>query len=184
MVVLGGILREGLEDVAAFAIYDPEAVGQMIAAGIGATVTLPLGGKIDMPAIGRKGEPLTVTGRVKLISDGKFRNRGPMQTGVLVDMGLTAVLEVGKVEIVVISHHVEPHDLGCLLSIGIDPRAKPYIMLKSRIHYRAGFKPIAKAIVECAGIGVCTSDYSQLTFKNVRRPIYPLDLINDTRLGA
>ena len=184
MVVLGGILREGLEDVAAFAIHDPEAVGQMIAAGIGATVTLPLGGKIDMPAIGRKGEPLTVTGRVKLISDGRFRNRGPMQAGVLVDMGPTVVLDASKVEIVVISRHVEPHDLGCLLSVGIDPLAKRYIMLKSRIHYRAGFKPIAKAIIECAGIGVCTSDYSQLTFKNVRRPIYPLDLINDTRLGA
>ena len=58
MVVLGGILREGLDNVAAFAIYDPEAVRQTIAAGIGATVTLPLGGKIDMPAIGRNGEPL------------------------------------------------------------------------------------------------------------------------------
>ena len=184
MVVLGGILREGLEDVAAFAIHDPAAVQQMIAAGIGATVTLPLGGKIDMPAIGRKGEPLTVTGKVKLISDGRFRNRGPMQAGVLVDMGPTGVLDAGKVEIVVISRHVEPHDLGCLLSVGIDPLAKRYIMLKSRMHFRAGFKPIAKAIIECAGIGVCTSDYSQLTFKNVRRPIYPLDLINDTRLGT
>jgi microcystin degradation protein MlrC len=53
------------------------------------------------------------------------------------------------------------------------------VILKSRIHYRAGFKPIAKAIVECAGVGVCTSDYGELTFERVRRPIYPLDPIND-----
>jgi microcystin degradation protein MlrC len=49
-------------------------------------------------------------------------------------------------------------------------------MLKSRIHWRAGLGSLARAVVECAGHGVCTSDYSQLTFKNVRRPIYPLDL--------
>ena len=51
-------------------------------------------------------------------------------------------------------------------------------MLKSRIHWRAGLGPVAKAVVECAGVGVCTSDYSQLQFKKVRRPIYPLDLPN------
>lgn len=182
MTVVSGILREGLDNVAVFAIHDPDAVRQMIAAGIGATLTLPLGGKIDMPAIGRKGEPLTVSGTVKLISAGKYRNIGPMQKGVLADMGPTVVFDTGKVEIVVISRHVEPHDLACLLSLGIDPLSKRYIMLKSRIHYRAGFKPIAKAIIECAGVGVCTSDYGQLTFSKVRRPIYPLDLINETKL--
>ena len=56
-------------------------------------------------------------------------------------------------------------------------------MLKSRIHYRATFMPIAKKIVECAGRGVCTSDYSQLTFENVRRPIFPLDNLNSRTLA-
>jgi microcystin degradation protein MlrC len=51
-------------------------------------------------------------------------------------------------------------------------------MLKSRIHYRVGFRNIARAVVECAGVGVCTSDYSELEFKKVRRPIYPLDGVN------
>jgi microcystin degradation protein MlrC len=179
MTVLGAILAEGLENVAVFAIHDPAAVQQMIKAGIGATVTLPLGGKLDMPAIHRKGEPITVTGKVKLISDGRYRNRGPMGRGVLVDMGPTVVLDTGKIEIVVITRHVEPNDLGCFLSLGIDPLTKRYLMLKSRIHYRAGFKPIAKAIIECAGTGVCTSDYGQLQFRNVRRPIFPLDLVNE-----
>jgi microcystin degradation protein MlrC len=177
--VLDAVIRQGLDDVVAFAIHDPEAVRQLIAAGVGTRLTLPLGGKLDMPAIGRKGEPLTVTGTVKRISDGKFRNLGPMEQGILKDMGPTAVLDTGKVQIVVISRHVEPYDLACLLSLGIDPRAVRYVLLKSRVHYRAGFKPIAKAIVECAGTGVCTSDYSQLRFENVRRPIYPLDLVND-----
>jgi microcystin degradation protein MlrC len=179
MTVLKSILDAEFEDVAAFAIFDPEAVQQMIVAGVGQTVTLPLGGKMDMPAIGLKGEPLEVTGQVKLISNGQYRNLGPMQKGVLMDMGPTVVLDTGKVEIVLISRHQEPNDLACFLSLGIDPLRKKYLMLKSRIHYRAGFQDIAKEIIECAGVGVCTSDYSLLDFKKVRRPIYPLDLINN-----
>jgi len=91
------------------------------------------------------------------------------------DMGPTVVLDTGKVEIVVISRHQEPNDLACFTSLGIDPLAKKFLMLKSRVHWRAGLGGIARAVVECAGSGVCTSDYSQLQFKRVRRPVYPLD---------
>ncbi|MGA7259979.1 MAG: M81 family metallopeptidase [Stellaceae bacterium] len=177
-VVLAEILRQDLEDVAAFAIYDPEAVQQAIAAGIGAEVTLSIGGKIAMPAIPAESPPLIVTGTVKTISNGRYRNRGPMARGMGMDMGPAVVLDTGPVEIVVISHHVEPSDLNCLVSLGIDPMQKRYVMLKSRIHWRAGLGAMAKAVVDCAGVGVCTSDYTQLQFKKVRRPIYPLDLPN------
>jgi microcystin degradation protein MlrC len=175
MTVLGAILDAGLDDVAAFAVFDPAAVQEMIAAGVGADVTLSLGGKLDMPAIGLAGAPRTVTGRVRLICDGRYRNRGPMARGEMNDMGPTAVLDTGKVQIVVISNHVEPHDLAAFTAVGIAPETKRFIMLKSRIHWRAGLRDLAHAVVECAGTGVCTSDYETLKFRNVRRPIYPLD---------
>jgi microcystin degradation protein MlrC len=175
---LAEILRQGLQQVAVFAIYDPEAVQQAIAAGIGAAVTLSIGGKIAMPAIPVESPPLIVTGTVKTISNGRYRNRGPMARGVEMDMGATVVLDTGAVEIVVISRHVEPSDLNCLLALGIDPMQKRFVMLKSRIHWRAGVGKLARATIDCAGVGVCTSDYGQLTFKKVRRPIYPLDLPN------
>ncbi len=176
--VLAEILRQGLEDVAAFAIYDPAAVEQAIAAGIGGTVTLSIGGKIKMPAIPGESPPLTVTGTIKTISNGRYKNRGPMAQGVAMDMGAAVVLDTGPAEIVLISRHVEPSDLNCLSSLGIDPLQKRYVMLKSRIHWRAGLGSMAKAVVECAGVGVCTSDYGQLKFDRVRRPIFPLDLPN------
>lgn len=179
MTVLRAILEAELEDVAVFAIHDPGAVRELIAAGIGTEATVMLGGKIDMPAINMAGEPLEVTGRVKLIADGRFRNLGPASTGVEMNMGPTVVLDTGRVEIVVISRHHEPNDLNCFLSLGIDPRARRFLMLKSRIHYRAGFSDVARDIIECAGTGVCTSDYDMLDFRNVRRPIYPLDRINE-----
>jgi microcystin degradation protein MlrC len=177
-VVLAEILHQGLEDVVAFAIYDPEAVHAAITAGIGAQVKLSIGGKIRMPSIQIESPPLTVAGVVKTISNGRFRNRGPMGRGMQMDMGPSVVLDTGRVEIVLISKHQEPYDINCLLSLGIDPMQKRFVMLKSRIHWRAGLGQMAKAVVECAGVGVCTSDYSQLSFKNVRRPIYPLDLAN------
>src|SRR5271167_1320079 len=176
--VLAEILRQGLEYVAAFAIYDPAAVQQAIAAGIGANITLSCGGKMAMPAIPDESPPLTLTGTVKTISNGRYKNRGPMARGVAMDMGAAVVLDIGTAEIVLISRHVEPSDLNCLTSLGIDPVQKRYVMLKSRIHWRAGLGPMARAVVECAGVGVCTSDYGQLKFTKVRRPIYPLDLPN------
>ena len=181
MTVLAGIIEAGLENAAAFAVFDPEAVQQMTAAGVGSEVTLALGGRLDMPSVGLEGSPYEVTGRVRRLTDGLYRNRGPMQKGVLMDMGPSAVLDTGRIEIIVISRHQEPNDLECFYSLGIDPYAKRYIMLKSRVHWRAGFGDLARTVVECAGTGVCTSDYNQLEFKNVRRPIFPLDLINDPR---
>ncbi len=177
MTVLGAILDAGLDGVAAFAVFDPAAVRQMIAAGVGATVTLALGGKLDMPAIGLKGQPRTVTGRVRLLCDGRYRNLGPMARGEVNEMGPTAVLDTGKVQIVVISNHVEPHDLAAFTAVGIAPERQRFLMLKSRVHWRAGLGPLAHAVVECAGTGVCTSDYAALAFRKVRRPIHPLDAI-------
>lgn len=176
--VLGEILKQGLSDVAAFGIYDPRAVAEMIKAGVGETVSIRLGANLPMDALETQSQPLQVTGRVRLISDGRFTVKGPMGTGSVMNMGNTVVLDTGKVEIIVISRHIEPYDLGCFESLGIDPLSKTYLMLKSRIHYRATFMPIAKKIIECAGVGVCTSDYTQLSFTKVRRPIYPLDNLN------
>jgi microcystin degradation protein MlrC len=176
MAVVAEVMRQDLQDVVVGAIRDPEAVEKLIEAGVGANVTLPLGGKMDMPSIGRQGEPLEVTGRVRHISDGDYIVQGPMYTGVTVHMGKTVVLDTGSIQFVIIENNHEPFDLEMFRSAGIEPTTKRYLLLKSRIHYRAGFKPIAKSIVECAGIGVTSSDYSQFKFEKVRRPIFPLDL--------
>ena len=131
-----------------------------------------------MDALDEQSSPIEVTGRVRLITDGEFTITGPMGTGGKASMGNSVLLDTGPVQIVVISRHTEPYDLGCFYSMGIDPLKKKYLMLKSRIHYRATYRSIAKKVIECAGCGVCTSDYDQLTFEHVRRPIFPLDNIN------
>jgi microcystin degradation protein MlrC len=184
MTVIEEVLRQGLTEVAVAAVWDPDAVRRMMQAGVGATITIQLGGKTDMPSIGEKGRPLTLTGKVKLLSDGEWVVRGPMYHGITVRNGPTAVFETQGVEIVVVSNHHEPWDRGIFTSVGIDPAAKKYLLLKSRIHYRAGFAPLAKHTLTCDGVGVTTSDNRLLKYRKVRRPIFPLDRINDPSTGS
>ena len=173
--VLEEVIKQDLQNVAMFGICDPQAIHEMERAGVGNSLTLSLGGKIDMPTIARKGRGLELTGKVRAITDGDFVITVAMGRGTLASMGKAAVLDTGNVQIVVCSRHVEPHDLGCFRSLGIEPTQKQYLILKSRIHYRAGFRAIAKHELPCNGVGVTSSDNSLFQFKEVRRPIYPLD---------
>ncbi len=173
--VLKEVLDQGLEDIAMFGICDPGVIEAMEKAGVGAEITVDLGGKVDMPEIGMAGEPLRVTGKVRSLTDGDFVVTVPMGRGTTMSMGKSGVLEIGNVQVVVISKHTEPYDLGCFRSVGIEPTNKRYLILKSRIHFRAGFQAIAKAEIPCNGVGVTSSDNSLFTFSKVRRPVYPLD---------
>jgi microcystin degradation protein MlrC len=175
MSVIAEVMRQGLEDVVAGPIADPASVARIMAAGTAASVTLPLGGKADMPQIHLEGKPLTVTGKVARITDGEFVVTSPMATGTRVRMGKTAVLDTGAVQIVVSERRSEPFDVGVFTHCGIDPRRKRYVLIKSRQHFRAGFEPIARHIVLCDGDGVTSSDLRLFTYRNRRRPLYPFD---------
>ena len=180
--VLAEVIRQGLEDICAGPFWDPDTVDQMASAGVGAEVTVQLGGRTDFPAIGLVGKPLELTGRVRRITDGKFVVTSPKNTGIQENLGRTAVLDTGSIEIVICSVRHEPYDLGVFIHAGIDPALKRYILIKSRQHFRAGFEPILKNVVMISGPGICTSDYKQFPWSNVRSPIYPLDSDVDPRL--
>jgi microcystin degradation protein MlrC len=94
-------------------------------------------------------------------------------------MGRTAVLDTGRVQVVVSEGRVEPHDLGVFTHCGIDPRRKRYVLIKSRQHFRAGFEPIARHIVECQGLGVTASDIALFDYRRRPKPLYPFE--KDTR---
>ena len=175
MHVLAAALRLGLSGIGVGPVRDPEAVARMVEAGIGSRVTLPVGGKVDMPAIGRKGEPMELTGIVRNITDGEYTITGPQFTGTRCYMGRSAVLDTGRAQVVVTERNQEPWDRGVFESVGIRPERQRYLLLKSRMYFRPVFLPIAKGAVLCDGVGVASSDWTQFAYRNVRRPIYPLD---------
>ncbi|MBT5139724.1 MAG: M81 family metallopeptidase [Acidimicrobiaceae bacterium] len=176
MAVLEEAMKQGLDDLVAGPYCDPSTVELATAAGVGAEITVSLGGKIDMPAIGLDARPLTITARVAAVSDGRYLVSGPMGTGTTANIGNTVLLEAGGVDILVSSLPLEPFDLGFYTHIGIDPAARKYLLIKSRQHFRAVFEPIASEIIPVAGPGVCSEDYSIRTFDRIRRPMYPMDL--------
>ena len=175
MAVIREIIDQDLDGVAVAAVYDPKAVKEMQRAGVGTKIKLFLGGKIAIPSLCLEGKPLEIEGQVKVLTDGQWIVHGPMYTGVQVDMGPTALFDTGKIKIVVVSFHHEPWDTGVFTSVGIQPEHEKYLLLKSRIHYRAGFAPIGKQTIHCDGEGVTTSRNDLLNYKYLRRPIYGLD---------
>ncbi len=175
MSLIREALDQGLENILAGPIYDPEAVATLVEAGVGSQITLPVGGKFDLDAIEKRGEPLSLTGRIKTISDGKFVVQGPVFTGMQVDLGRTVALDTGAMQIVVCEGRVEPLDLNMFRFVGIEPLDKRYIILKSKVQYRPTFGAAAKHVIECNAVGVGSADFSQFPYKAVARPIFPLD---------
>ena len=173
--VLKACLDAGLRNAVFFAIHDPASVEQAFAAGIGNTVDLVLGGKAKLEATHEDNPPLPLTAKVVNLHHGLIKLHGPMMAGMETAMGRTAVLETAGMQIVIIAGHSEPNDKSCFLSLGINVAEKDYVIIKSRVHWRAGLGDIAKTVIECDSVGLTTSDYSKLTFNKIRRPIYPID---------
>ncbi|MGE5201394.1 MAG: M81 family metallopeptidase, partial [Acidobacteriota bacterium] len=172
--LLKAMVEAKLPSVAFHALCDPQAVADGIKAGIGARTTLTLGGKTD-PSMG--GGPLTLTGEVVCLSNGKFVAYGPMGGGVARDYGLSMVFRVGGIDIVVITNNGQANDLAQFTSLGIDPARYRTVAVKSMHHFRAAFEPIAREVVLVDTGALCSEIYTAELFTKVRRPIHPLDLI-------
>jgi microcystin degradation protein MlrC len=173
------LFAERVSGAAVALVRDPEVVRQAIAAGPGGKITVALGGKTDR----LHGEPLPVRAYVKLLSDGRYVNDGPMMAGVTVDLGPSAVLlcepaegpPAPPVEVLATTRAETPIDLNIFRCHGIDPTRHHVLGLKGKGHFRAAYEPIARRVILVEGPGITGADLSRLTFRHIRRPIWPLD---------
>jgi microcystin degradation protein MlrC len=172
---LQGLVDAEVEGVAFHAICDPDAVAQGMRAGVGATATISIGGKID-PRVG--GGPLNLTGEVTHLSNGKFIAYGPMGGGVERNYGPSMVFRVGGIDIILITNNGQATDLGQFTSLGIDPTRYPTVAVKSMQHFRAAFEPIAREVILVDTGALCSASLPAELYKNVRRPLWPFDEIS------
>jgi len=170
--LLAGMIEAGLENAAFATICDAEAAAELVAAGEGATVSVTLGGKVD-PTYG---PPLDLTGEVVRVTDGSYMALGPRWGGTMQNLGPTAVLRVGGVDIIVASKRLQCTELETFTHAGIDPRQKSVVAVKSIHHFRAAYAPIASQILVVDSGALATKDLSRLPYENLRRPIFPLDM--------
>ena len=169
--ILRELVRVGARSAIVACLWDPKAVAQCVQAGPGSSVTLDVGGKVD----DRHGVPLRVTGVVRTLSDGRFVHKGPMARGLPGRLGTTAVLDVNDVKVILISHRWQTLDPEMIRFVGLDPLDHKILVVKSTIHYRAAFEPIASDIIEVDAPGLSSSNLARFDFKRIRRPIFPLD---------
>jgi len=182
MTVLKEAIRMGFKDMIAGPIHDPDAVREMIRAGVGSELTLDIGGKTRAPLLNYTAEPLKISGRVRAIVDGRITATGPMLRGLTVSIGLMAVLSTDTMDILVTEQRIEALDVAVFTHVGLDPREKKYTLLKSRQHFRAAFEPIARHVLRIAGPGVTNPDFSYFPFRNIERPVFPLERETELRL--
>lgn len=171
--LLRALIDSGLQNVAYGALYDPESADICHRAGEGEVVPLALGGKVDP----KFGPPVDVHAKILKLTDGRFVLEGPMQAGVPVDMGPSALIEAGGLRIVIASRRYQNYDRMFFMSFGLDPGAMAVVAVKSAQHFRAAYGPSAAAIaVVDDGDGITTEDVRARRYDKLRRPIYPLDL--------
>lgn len=174
-----GVLRALIEhDVpdSAVCIADPAAVECARAAGVGAEVTLSIGGKGSRLDAG----PVSLPVRVVSLSDGRFsledrHSHLASMCGDRFDMGPCAVVRHRGLTILLTSIKTPPFDLGQWRSQGIEPRELSVIGVKAAVAHRRAYDPIAARMWWVDTPGPCTSNLKSLPYSRVRRPIYPLD---------
>jgi microcystin degradation protein MlrC len=162
--MLRALVRNNATRAAIGAIYDPASVNAAHAAGVGATVTLALGGKSGIPGDG----PYHASFTVENLSDGKFVASGPYYGGRDMDMGPSACLRIGDVRVVVSSHKAQLADQSMFRYVGIEPKEQAILVNKSSVHFRADFEPIAEKLLICAAPGAMPADTAALPWTKLR----------------
>jgi microcystin degradation protein MlrC len=171
--LLRALLDAGVKNACFGPMVDGATVQALQTEVVGKPVQIALGGKTD-PDFG--GGPLAIEAELVSLSDGLFTGDGPMIHGLHGSFGPSAVIRVGGIEILVVTIPRQILDLQQFRAFGIEPQEKHVVALKSMQHFRAAFEPISGKIIVCDSGALCTPRYDRLPYRNVPRPIFPLDL--------
>ena len=152
-------------------LVDPEAAAVCHSHSIGDRFTLSIGGKA-VPELDR---PLIAEVELLALSDGSFVSVSPVNAGVTMRFGPSARVKLGNVELTVVSERFQTFDDRPFLMLGCNMADYSIVGLKSMNHFRAYFAPIADGIVTADTPGLRPANIKNAFFKQVNRPIYPLD---------
>src|SRR6266849_946243 len=183
--MLRALVRNNATRAAIGVICDPASAKAAHAAGVGATVTLALGGKSGITG----DAPFEESFIVENLSAGQFVAPGPYYGGRDMDMGPSACLRIGDVRVVVSSHKAQLADQSMYRYVGIEPTQQAILVNKSSVHFRADFEPIAEKLLICAAPGAMPADTATLPWTRLRpgiriKPNGPPFLPASSALGA
>ena len=174
---LKALLGAALPGPALVPVVDPAAARACHDAGAGTDVTVAVGHRLDP----QWGEPVTVSGRVLRLGDGRFRYRGGIWDGVEGDMGPSAVLEVrsragsGAVRILLATHATYDWADEQFRCLDLDASAAKFIVVKNPMNYHLAYSPIAAATYILDTPGPTPATVRNVPFRNLQRPWFPAD---------
>jgi len=170
--LLREFLRRDLPGTIMGPVFDRETAEMLHNHKTGDRVDLRLGGK-TLPLAGA---PLEITdAEILSLSDGNIISASPLNRGVAMTYGKSARLRKGNVEFIVVSVRYQTLDDRPFLMTGADPKDYRIVGLKSMNHFRGYFTPRADAIVTADTPGARPASLWLYPYKNLSRPIYPLD---------
>ena len=159
--LLAELVRQKAKGAVFCLINDADNAAACHAAGEGATLPLSLGGKSD-------GMPFDCTARVVKLTDGRFTLTGPMGAGNPGNLGPCALVDIDGVRVMVVSHKMQALDQAILRHVGVEPAECSILALKSSVHFRADYGPIAEQIIVAIAPGPVVADPAILNFRYVR----------------
>jgi microcystin degradation protein MlrC len=162
--ILAALVSHNAKDALVGVISDPQAVQAAHTAGITAKINLSLGGRSGYPG----SHPYSAEYQVLAVSDGRFRATGPMLDGAEIDLGPTALLEVGGVRVVVGSKTVQTMDQSMFRHLDIEPARQKIIAIKSSVHFRNDSQAICAAVLPVISPGPVIVDLSAVAFQDPR----------------
>ena len=158
--------------VAFISIHDPETAKAAVAAGVGATIDVSLGGKFEPIA----GEPIKTKAYVKSISDGHEFVRGGTAYGIPYNFGPSVRLVISDtVDVIVISGLVQAYDDSQARPHGIAIQEYDVIGVKSGNHFRAFYENFTDKVLIVDVPGATSRDITLFEHTQLTEPIYPLD---------
>lgn len=162
--LIEALLRNDARDAAIGILYDPRAAAAAHSAGQGADLEIAIG---EGTRISDR-KPLAGRFRVERLSDGKFAATGPVYAGNHMNLGPMALLKINGLRIVVSSRKQQAADQAIFRHLGVEPAAQKILALKSSVHFRGDFQPIAEEILVVAAPGPNLADHRQLRYRNLK----------------
>jgi microcystin degradation protein MlrC len=168
-VVLTELVKQQVPELALVTIVDPESVHACWQAGAGSTLDLRIGGKLD-PVFGK---PLATQAKVLALGEGVIEARMGIRSEY--NMGKRALLEIGNVRVVVSENvGVGGNHPSVYQSFGIEPADAKIAVLKTASNFQY-YSDITSEVIRVDSVGPTMSHLEQFDWKDLPRPIYPLD---------
>ncbi len=162
--MLEALVAANVPDAVFGLLCDPAAADAAHRLGVGSSADFALGARSGM----RGQKPFEGRFTVEAVGDGKVTGTGPFYRGTHMQLGPMACLRLDGVRVAVASRKQQAADRAMLRHVGVEPTSAKILVLKSSVHFRADFGPIAAEVLVAAAPGPNEADHLKFRYRHLR----------------